>query len=388
MVSEVVKIPPSDFVCRNASPGIGCGFPEMLFLSILYLLSGIFCFIYFILHLRKHISIKKNASINSTLEEPLTKATSSAHITSNISNMELTINNNEVINPNNPNDDSNAGTGSNNILSKMISILFCIFWFSMFFWLIYDFIVTMIPFNYNRFSYQFIYLDLDKILSLIPLSFFVLLVLEICFAWRNPDARIIIFFRVVFAVFLFVFLLTGVMLSLIEINPEEDPSENPSENLSFWMAAIDFIISFFILMPALQLIKLVSTPVVQPEDVCCVRSSKIGTIVLFIFFLIKCTFNLCRYFSFDPISDWASKHDKPDSNSPGLNILLQSLFEKSSTKPVLGPLERVYRFFQFFFFNLGTAWLAIGGTLILSSYDFKFLDESQYTRTQNSGSNK
>ena len=185
MFSEVVKIPPSNFVCKNASPGIGCGFPEMLFLGILYLLSALFCLIRFILYLRKYISLKKAMNIDPTLEEQLTR-TSSTHITSNISNMDLAINNTEISNHNNPNDDSNTAVhNSNNTFSKMIPIFFSIFWFSMFFWLAYDAIVTIVPFNYSFFTYRFIYLDLDKILSLIPLSFFVLLVLEICFAWKS-----------------------------------------------------------------------------------------------------------------------------------------------------------------------------------------------------------
>lgn len=385
MFSQAVKIPPSEFVCRNASPGIGCGFPEMLFLGILYLLSGLFCLIRFALFLRKYILSKANSDIAPTLEESLNHS-------SNISSLNISNNNNEVTNTSNLNDDQNIPTTNlNNSLSKKIPIFFMIFWFSMFFWMTYDGIVTIVPFNYSRFSYQFLFLDLDKILSLIPLSFFVLLVLEICFAWRNPDARIIIFFRVVFAVFLFVFLLTGIMLSLIEVNPSEESTDNPSANLSLWIASTDFLISIFFLFPALQLIKLVSTPIVQPEDVCCVRISKVGTAILFVLFVIKCAFNLCRYVSFDPISDWASNHDKEVFNSTKIQSLLLINNNTSSfllsTSPILGPLERIYRFFQFFLFNLFAAWLAIGSTLVLSSYDFKFLDESQYTRTQNSVSN-
>ncbi|OHT14536.1 hypothetical protein TRFO_15067 [Tritrichomonas foetus] len=291
---------PSEFVCKNASPGIGCGLPEMLCLGIFYLISGFYCFINFVFHVRK--SIKTDTKNNS---------------------------------------------------SGAISKLFGTFWLSMFVWLTYDGVITIVPFNYSNLTFRIFYLGLDLILYLIPLSFFVLVVLEFSFAWRNPSNKVVKFFRVVFTIFLSVYLVTGALLSLIE----PDPNEDPCINLYLWVASTDLLISLFIIVPAFQLIKLISEPVVQPEDVCCVHSSKIGAVLFFIVFMARFAFNIVRLTTIDPLGDWAS--------------------HKSNV------LSRLYKFAQGFIFNLGAAWLAIVGTSILQRYDFKFLDESTYARQQN-----
>ena len=288
---------PSEFVCRYAAPGIGCGYPEMIVLGVLYTLSGFFCLFCFAWHIRSNIRNPRS--------------------------------------------------------SQVIATFFGIFWFSMFLWLVYDGVITIFPFDYNELTFRIFYLGLDLIFYLIPLSIFVLLVLELSFAWRNPGNKVILFFRVVFIVFLVVYIITGASLMMIETDNDQDPSYN----LYLWIASTDLLISMFTLIPALQLIKLVSEPVVQPEDVNCVRLSKVGAFLFFIVFIARFAFNIVRYVTNDPIASWAEQ--KSDA------------------------LMRAYKFFQGFIFNLGAAFLAISGTIILQRYDFKFSDQSTYVRAIN-----
>lgn len=348
-----LKEPVSDFVCQNASPGIGCGFPEMLVLGILYFVCGLFCFLKFALVLYRSIISKKtqkneiteqiNASTNEISDSPY-------HLT---------------------------------IFLRNTTVLFGVFWFSMFLWLTYDGIITIVPFDYDIITYRIVYLGIDLILYLIPLSFFVLLILELCFAWRNPGGKIIKFFRVVFGVFLSVFILTGLMLSMV--NSED--AEDPSTNLSLWIASTDLLIAIYVLFPALQLIKQVSTPAIQPEDICCVRLSKIGTFCFFLVFLSRFAFNLCRYLSLDFLGNLANdldgKNDLQLSNHYSTTVL-NAINENLKATPTVGKYLRIYKFFQGFIFNFGAAILVIIGTYILETYDFRFLDETTYIRAQNS----
>ena len=120
----------SEFVCKNAMPGIGCNLPEMIFLGCLFFILGCVCIVFFVLH----IKIKRKSK-------------------------------------------------------EQVFDLMLLFWITMAIFLLYRSIIQIFPFNYSVHSLLIFQGGINAILALIPISIFVLLICELLFTYRNPGIK-------------------------------------------------------------------------------------------------------------------------------------------------------------------------------------------------------
>ena len=231
---------PSEFVCKNAMPGLGCDFYEMLILGIIFCITGLVCLWLLYRDLKSPWGYYLNFFNSHTL-----------------------------------------------------------FWISMFLWLEYRGILFIFPFNYSKSTLLLFQGSINSILSLIPLSILVLLTCELLFTYKNPGFHVISFYRIVFLVFFFVFLILGIAISFID-----DNNEDFTKTLSLWHGCTDLLILFFVTIPSKMLIKAISYPIIQPDDRNCVKISTIGTIIFFILFLIRSIYNISHFLNINPFVSW------------------------------------------------------------------------------------
>jgi len=290
---------PSSLVCKQAMPGLGCGFSEMLGLGISFEIVAIICAIL----LYRHIKIKL-------------------------------------------------------VQKERIFDLNVLFWITMILYLTYRGILSIFPFNYSYSSLLLVHVGINAILALIPISLFVLLVCELLFTYKNPGIQIVSFFRIVFFVFLIVFLIVGVSLSFIDIEDYD-----PTSTLALWHGCTDFLVVFFVVVPAIQLISAISYPVIQPEDEKCVKWSVAGVGIFCITFLFRSVFNILHYFGVNPVTHWFQNELLIDPNMP----------------------TKAARNFQLVFsivFELGTSIMTMIGVSMIRMHDMKFTNDPFYARAQ------
>jgi hypothetical protein len=185
---------PSDFVCLNAMPGIGCGLPEMFILGLLYFLASL-CAPYFLLQGRMR-------------RDPL----------------EATL---------------------------WIRVSFSI---SMFIWLLFRAVISIAPFDYSVQSFQIVSIVVGDVLCLIPVSLAILILCEILFSYRDPGNRTVVFFKVMFLIFLVAFLVIAIVITMANL---DDPAELVF-SMALWRASTNFVILLFVALPAYQLFKTIS----------------------------------------------------------------------------------------------------------------------------------
>lgn len=240
---------PSRFVCLNAMPGIGCGFPENLALGIIYILSGILCIIFLI----KSCFHKKERK-------------------------------------------------STDLIERQVQM----YWFCATFWLFYRGVLWIVPFNYNKLTFLLFHNGLNAIFFLIPFAFLILILCEILYLSFNPGKPVTIF-RIILYVFLSIFLITGVFLSVFVENNDEE-TENAESPMYLWTCCTNLICLIFITVPSVQLIRSYSYPFPQEEDRSCICTSWLGIIVFDILYIFRIVYNFLQYFNWNPITNIYNKH--------------------------------------------------------------------------------
>ncbi|EAY09036.1 hypothetical protein TVAG_180100 [Trichomonas vaginalis G3] len=279
-------------------PGLVCGLPEMIVLGCLFILVGALCIWFW----KKHIQLK--------------------------------LNNHEGI-------------------IDLVSM----FWLFMDIFMLYRGIIQIFYFNYKSGeSILIVHGGVNSILALIPISLFVLLIVELLFTYRNPGLQTVKFYRVVFVVFLIVFLIVGIALSFAGSS-----NSNYSNELSLWHACTDFLVVVFVAVPASHLIAAVSYPVIQPEDASFVKWSVVGIWIFCITFFIRSIFNLLHYCNLNPIVTWFGQE-----------------LNKSDVVP--NKHARIFQFFFTLIFEWFTSVMTIIGVYYLRKHDLKFSDDPFYAR--------
>jgi hypothetical protein len=128
----------------------------------------------------------------------------------------------------------------------------------------------------------------------------VLILVELLFTYRNPGANSIAFFRILFLLFMMTFVLLGVGLSIVDVANDKDGDES----LLLWRACTDLIIAVFFAIPAWTLLQAVTYPMVQREDVGCVRACYIGIVVYVMVYVGRIAWNASHYFGFNRAQEW------------------------------------------------------------------------------------
>ena len=287
-----------DFVCKIAHPGIGCGAEEMLVLSVMFVGVMVACFVMLFKHFRSRPKLQQQGF------------------------------------------DFNIP-----------------FWITMAIWTTYHAIILTFKFPYTAKTYYICGVCIDSILLLLPFSFLVIIISEMLFTYRNPGTQRLIFSRIVFLLFLVIFLILGIFLSLVDT----ESFLGTGDTMMLWHGAMSLVIALFIAMPSVRLIQAVSYPVVQPEDVSCVRISKIGLWVIVSLFLLRSIHNFLIYLGHCPWNSWFQREIAEAEDPKNLPVAC-----------------RCYHFFFDFIFNFGCALLGFGGVYLLRKHDLEFADDPFY----------
>lgn len=278
----------SEFVCKNAMPGVGCDLNEMTVLGVLFICTGVLC-IYF---LSQYLKTERGKPYY----------------------LDYTL----------------------------------IFWVTMFVWMEYRGLLCIYPFEYTHDLLRIFVIGLNYLLYLIPISLLVLILCELMFSYRNPGTRTIRIIRWTFIVFLLSFLLIGLALSFVELDDAD-----PSTPLLLWHACTDFIVFVFVLIPSGLLIKVVTRQVVMPEDTCCVSGSIAVVTTFLVLILCRFSYNFTHFLNINIIANWYNNQLAKPGRLPLANV-------------------RVFSFFFYFIFDLGTALLAMIGVKTLQHHDLFF----------------
>ena len=114
-------------------------------------------------------------------------------------------------------------------------------------------------------------------------------------------------------------------------------------------------------MPAKSLLDAVTYPMVQPDDVCCVRFCSIGIVVYSVVYLLRLIWNASHFFDINPIQDWITK-------------------ESSIKGDVLNQNIRTFVFFFVLFFDFIPSIFAIISVYLFKKHDMMFNENPYYTR--------
>lgn len=288
----------TDFVCKNAMPGFGCGYYEMAAIGFLFAITGIVCIYFLIQNIRSPVHIKPHKTIDSNIW----------------------------------------------------------FWIFMALWMEYRAVIFCIPINYNIKTLLIIQGGVNAILALVPISMLVLLICELLFSYKNPGYQTISFFKCVFVVFLGVFLIVGIAISFIG----NDTDDLATKTLALWHGCTDLIVLLFVTFPAHFLIKAISYPVIQPDDVGCITKSKVGTWIFGILFFLRSLYNALHYFDANPLQNWLEKQLREGK------IVNARIFTVSYS----------------FIFEYATAVMSMIGVCMIRNHDMKFSEDPFYARGQ------
>jgi hypothetical protein len=175
-----------------------------------------------------------------------------------------------------------------------------LFWLFLMVWQLYQGAITFFPIPWNRLTFRLLHEALAHVLVFIPMCLSILILFELLFTYRNPGANAISFFRRLFMMFMVTFVLLGIAMSVVDVANDRDGDES----LLLWRACTDLIIAVFFALPAWSLLQAVTYPMVQPEDVGCVRACHIGIVVYVIVFLGRIAWNASHYFGFNAAQEW------------------------------------------------------------------------------------
>lgn len=236
----------NDFTCKVVMPGIGCGTYESIVLSIAFFIGAIFCSISLY-----YIIFKFHSVQFSSYQRP--------------------------------------------------------FWISFIIWFIYRGIIAMFPFNYSPISYRVVCESVESILFFIPVSTAILLILNLLFKYSSPGAKIQLFFKILFFVFLILFCTIGIMLSVVDAHDYLDPGNS----IDLWVGCTDFLIMIFAFFPALKLIQIIHE-IGSDSFLKCSFNGKICLFLFAILYLIRSLWFVLTFAGVNPVETWIKNNSGPN----------------------------------------------------------------------------
>ncbi|EAY15813.1 hypothetical protein TVAG_159860 [Trichomonas vaginalis G3] len=182
-----------------------------------------------------------------------------------------------------------------------------------------------------------------------------LILFNLLFSYRNPGLNAIIFFRYLFLTFL----ITFVVIGLIILNVSSGTSADPDRPVSLWAACTDIILLIFFILPARALLKAVTYPMVQPDDVHCVNLCKVGLYTYATIYVARMLWNITHFFNINILQDYF--YDFP----PGTKA---------------PPKMRAWSWIYFFIFDFVASVIAIISVYLFKKHDLMFKENPYYTR--------
>ena len=284
------------FVCKNVMPGQGCDLPEMYFLGSLFWCSALVC----IFLLYKHI-----------------KSTRKRWRTFDVVSL---------------------------------------FWVTMVIWLVYRGLTSIFYYDWTAQGYLLGNTLVNRLLLFTSMCLVIYILFDLLFKYDNPGRNAIRIFQCLFGLFYACFLVLGVGLCFVEIKRENDPDSV----LSLWCGCSDLIILIFFVLPAISLLKSVTYPMVQPDDICCVNFSKVGIVLYILIYGLRCIWNIFHYYDINSIVTWFDN-------------------ELDKTEEIPNSNARVFTFFFFFIFDFMPSLLALISVYLFSEHDLVFNENPYFT---------
>jgi hypothetical protein len=292
-----------DFVCRAAHPAVNCGYPEVFAFTGLGVLQAVVCLLYCVRH---HF-------------DPLPF----------------------------------SGTGSD---------YFLWFWCGLFLYSVYHTVVVTAYLPYTPVACYLVQ-AFDGILQMLPTWVVILMLSEMLFTYRNPGRTRVLFARICLALFVLVFLLLGVLFSFTDV---EDMLQ-PGDSMLLWQGAIRLLTAVFLALPAVKLYSAITYPVLQQDDVSCVRSS---AVVFGAFAAINVARSAFVLTQFCDLNKWAF-------------AISQAVFQNPADQlPV--TFRAVFWILEFLSNTLYTALLMVA-VLVLRDHERRFANDPFYAQFPNEG---
>lgn len=200
------------------------------------------------------------------------------------------------------------------------------------------------------------YFAIDLITFFIPISIVLVIITEMFFRYRSPGHNIIVFWRILFFLFLVIFTFLGVAISFLHV----DKVGERGDMIYLWQACTSLVIALFVLVPTLKLLTAISYPVIQPEDVSCVRFSRIGLFLFVGIFLAKTIFSFLVFLGVNKMSDRITQeiHD--------------------NLRDRLSPASRAYYVTGAFVFEFVPCLLAILAVFVVRKHEIEFANDPFY----------
>lgn len=248
---------------------------------------------------------------------------------------------------------------------KMVFDQTILFWIALIIYQIFRGTISICYFPYSAKTVGLVFIGFHHILLFIPMCFVILILFDLLFTYQNPGTNAITFFRSLFILFFLTFVALGIALSCIDWNSEG--RIDPEESLSFWVACTDLILFLFFIFPAINLLKDVMYPMVQPEDRNCVRFCQFGIGLNIFIFLFRMMFNFLHYIKLNPIQDWIVR-ENDECAVPRDDFFI----------PSVGV--RIWNFFYYLLCDLGPVVLAMIAVNLFKKHDMMFNENPYFTK--------
>jgi hypothetical protein len=180
---------------------------------------------------------------------------------------------------------------------------FKFFWCSMLVWLVFHVFVLVWYGAWTSMTYHLFGSCADTILQSLSIWVLIIMISEMLFTYRNPGRRRVFFSRVTLFLFTAMYCILGVMFSFFD--PTTDG--RPSDLVLLWRGAVMIAIAVFVAMPSIRFYRAITYPVVQPEDLPCVRWSVVFITLIVGLAVAKGIWNLTGYWGRNAVTDWAAK---------------------------------------------------------------------------------
>jgi hypothetical protein len=227
-------------------------------------------------------------------------------------------------------------------------------------WQFYHGAITFFEIPWDRVTFRLLHEALNHILIFIPLCLSILILFEFLFPYRNPGPNAIQFFRLLFLLFVVTFVILGIVLSIVDVGNEKEADES----FLLWCACSDLIIAIFFALPAWALLRAVTYPRVQPEDVACIRFCHVGIVVYVLLFAGRIAWNGTYYFGVNIAQNW---------------LLSDNAVDHERGKYIMpSPAASCLNFFYVFLFDGVTSALAMITVYLCKKHDMMF-DETPYS---------
>ncbi|OHT05022.1 hypothetical protein TRFO_27334 [Tritrichomonas foetus] len=287
----------SNLTCRYAMTGLGCNVPEMFTLGIFFL-GGFLACVYFLFH---HYSLKRRSNRRSRIDFSV------------------------------------------------------IFFSTMAIWMLFRGVISIFPFDYTIFSVNIVFTNVSAILFMLPLSFVILILCNILFAYRNPGTKMIIFFKMLFFIFQSAFLLIAVVVSIADAQDNKELVKT----MKLWHSCTDFLICMFFAVPAVQLIKAIAVMSIVDKDRKCLGFSTAGIAVFCFIFILRVIYNILGYLDVNPIEHFLDQ-------------------EIGKAERLPSAAARAFTVIYYLFFDFFAGCLGIAAVVLIEKKDLNIVTDPNY----------